>query len=237
MHVTPRLLPCLMLCVAAALPAPAASQVQRCMGPDGRAVYTDRRCDDVGAVERLPGPSAAEAPRLFRGGCPRVLSQLVGEIGAAIQGRDVNRLAGIYDWRGVSDASASRLLDRLEAVVERPLVDIAPVYAESPVLPLPPLPAPPPATTAATHDDPRARPEQAGGPSAWMPSWSTGQPGEAQPPATAMPLPPDAAPAVLSPSRPRPVALRIEQTLAGSATPARTVFGLRRGYGCFWITL
>lgn len=35
----------------------------------------------------------------------------------------------------------------------------------------------------------------------------------------------------------RPVGLRLEQTLPGSATRAATVLGLRRQYGCFWITL
>lgn len=39
------------------------------------------------------------------------------------------------------------------------------------------------------------------------------------------------------PSRPRPVALRLEQVLPGTATPSRSVVGLRRQHGCFWITL
>jgi hypothetical protein len=34
-----------------------------------------------------------------------------------------------------------------------------------------------------------------------------------------------------------PVALRVEQTLANGSTPSRTVFGLRRNMGCWWITL
>lgn len=34
-----------------------------------------------------------------------------------------------------------------------------------------------------------------------------------------------------------PVGLRLEQTLPGSAARASTVLGLRRQYGCFWITL
>ena len=34
-----------------------------------------------------------------------------------------------------------------------------------------------------------------------------------------------------------PVGLRLEQTLPGSAARAATVLGLRRQYGCFWITL
>ncbi|HRF84011.1 MAG TPA: hypothetical protein PLO34_06265, partial [Pseudoxanthomonas sp.] len=44
-----RILPVLLACTAAALsPTASAQSVQRCMGPDGRAVYTDRRCDDIG---------------------------------------------------------------------------------------------------------------------------------------------------------------------------------------------
>jgi hypothetical protein len=32
-----------------------------------------------------------------------------------------------------------------------------------------------------------------------------------------------------------PVALRVEQTLANSVTPARTVFALTRNFGCWWL--
>lgn len=240
-----RLLPTALALLWSVLPAATAhaQPVQRCTGADGRAVYTDRRCDDIGAVSRLPQAGAGEAPRLFRGGCPRVLSQLVGEIGAAIQNRDVNRLASVYDWRDVSDASASRLLDRLEAMVERPLVDIAPVYAAG-------EPAPYVATTTAAMPDtppPAGTTDDdapSGGPAAWMPSWSAGQPADAATAATAATdgggsegdTAATTAPAMPA-ARPRPVGLRIEQTLAGSATPARTVFGLRRDYGCFWIRL
>ena len=37
--------------------------------------------------------------------------------------------------------------------------------------------------------------------------------------------------------RQRPVGLRLEQTLANGSTPSQTVFGLRRSYNCFWISL
>jgi hypothetical protein len=39
------------------------------------------------------------------------------------------------------------------------------------------------------------------------------------------------------PPRPRqaPVALRVEQTLANGSTPSRTVFGLQKYFGCWWI--
>jgi hypothetical protein len=228
---TLQLLPiCLFACLVAALPAQVhAQQVQRCTGPDGRTVYTDRRCDAIGAVDRMPQAGTADGSRLYRDGCPRVLSQLVGEIGAASQARDVNRLAGIYDWSGVSGKAASRLLDRLEDVVARPLVDIAPVYAEHILTEAPDaatadLP-PPPAPLAPAHD-----------PAAWMPSWPAARQAASADAATDI----DSAAATDAPParfRSRPVALRIEQTLAGGATPVRTVFGLHRNYGCFWISL
>ena len=41
----------------------------------------------------------------------------------------------------------------------------------------------------------------------------------------------------LQTARRHPIGLRLEQTLPGSATRAATVLGLRRQYGCFWITL
>lgn len=237
------LLPCAWL----SSPAAAYAQpVQRCIGADGRAVYTDQRCATVGAAERLPAAAGADAPRLFNSGCPRVLSQLVGEIGTAIRGGEVNRLASVYDWSGVSNAAAAQVLDRLEAIVDRPLVDIAPVYPDGgstyrPAAPMPDLPEPPPAPQATT-----TQAAEAAGPDAWMPSWNTraaesgGEATGDDPysyPAEAAPAPAPATPAPVAPARPRPVALRIEQTLAGSATPVRTVFGLRRSYGCFWIAL
>ena len=229
-------------CLASCMPAHANAQpVQRCIGADGRAVYTDQKCEAIGATARLPRATAAEGARMFNSGCPRMLSQLVGEIGAAIRGGEVNRLASLYDWSGVSSASASRLLDRLEAVVSRPLVDIAPVYPDNEAVHARATQAPgsqgsPPEPATAGGQPPDS------GPGSWMPSWSTRPahspdqaPGDWASSASYTGL--ASAPPAPPPSRPRPVALRIEQTLAGGATPVRTVFGLRRSYGCFWITL
>jgi len=108
--------------------------------------------------------------------------------------QDVNRLSSIYLWGNVSNAAANQIIGRLESVVQRPLLDIAPVYPE--VAAPTPLPVDPNATLVEAVE--------AAAPQA---------------------------------SRPRPIGLRLEQTLGTTATPARTVFGLRRQYGCFWITL
>lgn len=225
----------LLLAGTAAIPphAAQAQSVQRCMGPDGRAVYTDRRCDDIGAVQRIPPAATAHGARQVRGGCPRQLSQLVGEIGAAIQSQDVNRLSAIYDWRGLSGNSATRVFDRLEAIAGRPLVDIAPVYGSTGTA----LPA----DAAQDGALPQAGDTLAAtgnGPAAWMPSWrQVPIAGNTTPADATAPGPTPESPAAATPSRPYPVALRIEQTLPRSATPARTVFGLHRAYGCFWISL
>ena len=168
--------------------AQAPQRVNRCTNAQGEIVFTDRRCDAVGATSRLPPRTASVGNTgIYRAGCARRLSELTGPIRDAVRAQDVNRLSSIYLWSNVSNATANHIIGRLESVVQRPLVDIAPVYPESaPVMVDPALAA--------------AGPESA-------------------------------------PSRPRPIGLRIEQTLGSTATPARTVFGLRRQYGCFWITL
>lgn len=115
--------------------APAYAQtVQRCMTAEGATVYTDKRCEDIGAIDRLPraAASGAGAYNLYRGGCSRTLSDLVHHITAAIDAGDVNRLASVYQWNGTSNATANRVLKRLEAIVKRPLVDIVPVRPAPP---------------------------------------------------------------------------------------------------------
>jgi hypothetical protein len=177
------------------IPSASAQEVQRCTTMAGETVYTDKRCEDIGAMDHLPAPATAaagSASHLYRGGCSRTLSDLVSQISGAIGAQDVNRLAGIYQWSGISDQAANRILDRLEAVVQRPLVDIVPIR-----------PAPPPILDEAGNI---------------MDANTDGY----YPRTTQLP---------------RPVGLRIVQTLKNSATPSETSFGLRRSYGCFWITL
>ncbi len=181
--------------VTGSLSTPARAQkVERCTTMSGETVYTDKHCEDVGAMDRLPdiNTSVSAGSALYRSGCSRTLSDLVYQITAAIENKDVNRLASVYQWSGVSNASANNILNRLEAVVKRPLVDIAPVR---------PQPAPLIDETGVVVD------ANADG---YYPQTATRQ---------------------------RPVALRLEQTLANGSTPSQTVFGLRRSYKCFWITL
>jgi hypothetical protein len=120
----------LLLSLVLALGAfPLHAQVRRCTAANGTTIFTDRRCQDLGAVERIPRDTVARIAPLYRNACPRTLQDLVYELTTSIDSRDVNRLAGVYQWTGMSTTGGYAIMDRLQRIVERPLVDVTPVYA------------------------------------------------------------------------------------------------------------
>ena len=126
-----RILASLLLALATLAPSPVArAVVHRCSLPDGTTSYTDRRCSDIGAVERVPD-RASPAARLYRSACSRTLQDLVLELSTAIDTRDVNRAAGLYHWVGLSSATAYAAMNRLQVIVDRPLVDVTAVYPDA----------------------------------------------------------------------------------------------------------
>ncbi len=197
-------------------------QLNRCAGPGGNTIYTDRPCETIGATERLPRSAIATAYGLRRGGCARNLQDLIYEMTAAIDNRDVNRLGSVYHWVGQSAESGDRILDRLQAIVDRPLVDIVPLRgAAAPIATVAdPLSAPP-----ATAAPPTAAPSTAAA--------STTAPAAVNILGASIAEASVPRPAV----RRVPAGLRLEQTLGKSATPSRTLVGLRRHLDCWWITL
>ncbi len=173
----PRLamLPFLLL---AALPLHA--QVRRCTAADGTLVFTDRRCEDLGAVERVPHAAPGTATKVpLRSSCSHNLQDLVYELTSAIDNRDVNRFAGVYYWSRMSTGMGYAVMDRLQAIVQRPLVDVVPVFP------------------GRAEDD-------------YYPQTTV---------------------------RHAPIGLRLEQTLANGSTPSRTMLGLRKYLGCWWVQL
>ncbi|MDH5822970.1 DUF4124 domain-containing protein [Luteimonas sp. RD2P54] len=113
---------------------PAAAQINRCTTADGGTVYTDRKCSDLGAVERLPRDGSGGQARGYRGGCARNLHDLIHEMTVAIDSRDVNRLAGVYHWPGMSHRAGYGTMDRLDRIVQQPLVDIVALRPATPVV-------------------------------------------------------------------------------------------------------
>jgi len=219
----PFLIRCLMLSLLAAAawwPSHAAAQVRRCTAPDGSPVYTDRPCEYIGAVERLPRAQLAQSgARGYRGGCARTVRDLVYELTAAFDSQDANRLAGVVHWVGMSTRTAYSQMGRLDALTKRSLIDIVPVYPAMHVV--------------VAENAPSASASDASFP------FSLEGHGQDVPDAQAS-LPPREAVEEVYPQATRnrpPIALRIEQTLANGSTPSRTVFGLQRHLGCWWIRL
>lgn len=185
---------------------PVTAQVRHCVTPDGQHIFTDRECAAVGGVEQVqPRQPVATATPARRGGCARTIDDLMFEMTSAFDTRDANRLAGVYHWTGMSGTSAYDVMARLDALVQRPLVDIVPVMPEPE-----PVPEAQSAITASTGS-------------------LLEESGSDAPPLS------DSAGSTPPARRQQPVALRIEQTLANGVTPARTVFGLQKHFGCWWI--
>lgn len=185
---------CAFSLLLACVPHDARAEVRRCALPDGGTIYTDRRCEDLGASEL---PKAAATPgamgaRPGRATCARSVDDLAFALGNAIQSGDVNQVAGVYDWTGMSTGAGYRLMERLDAIARRPLVDVQPAYAGG----------------SNDHGYDVVEFDE-----------STGR-------------------VVSQTARaPRLIGIRVEQTLANGTTPARTLFGVRRNLGCWWVRL
>ncbi len=128
------------LFAAIALPAHAAG-LNRCIDPDGHSVFTDKSCEDVGAVVRpVPAPSpafgtagGAQRVHVHVRDCARSTDDLQSGLEAALAARDVNRVAGFYQWAGISSDESASILKRLQAITDRPLAAVNLIRSHQPV--------------------------------------------------------------------------------------------------------
>jgi hypothetical protein len=136
----------------AGMPAPAplhaASAILRCQSADGTLVYTDKACGALGAkAAPIPGellgriyrdearfggdvgsstsiaPASSTGRRATSGGCARTPTQLAMDLRGSLALGDVNRVAESYHWVGMSSRQGARTLDRLQALVGKPVLD------------------------------------------------------------------------------------------------------------------
>jgi hypothetical protein len=136
----------------AGMPAPAplraASAILRCESADGTLVYTDKACGAFGAkAAPIPGellgriyrdearfggdadssmpdaPASSTGRRAASGGCARTPTQLAMDLRGSLALGDVNRVAESYHWVGMSSRQGERTLDRLQALVGKPVLD------------------------------------------------------------------------------------------------------------------
>ena len=111
----------------------AAEGIHRCVGRDGGSIYTDRSCDTFDAVDRKPeAPTLAriETPMSIRSDCVRRTDTLLFELRRAIESQDINQLAGLYHWPGISGRGARGIMDRLQRIGSRPLASVELVFPE-----------------------------------------------------------------------------------------------------------
>lgn len=220
----------IVLLLLAALPAaPAAAQIRRCVTAEGGHVYTDRKCEELGASERGLRPQATMAQgggRVIRRDCSRNLRDLVGELTAAIEHRDVNRLAGIYHWPGMSARGAHAVMGRLDTVVNRPLIDIAPLH---------PPPAPEPVQYAGERLAWQTLPRNALAQNPAPAAAATGSgPASGE---DVLPAAVHAAARRRQDGQRPPTALVVDQAASNRISSLQTVFSLHRHLGCWWVSL
>lgn len=143
----------LLLAALPAVPqrAEANTGVLRCQMPDGTSVYTNKACSAFGAkatplsadvlnrIEReqrheakLTGVEPAANPlqtiqasvrRAPQSGCADTPQQLAADLAASVAMRDVNRVAESFDWAGMQNAQAQRVMIKLEGLARQVVSD------------------------------------------------------------------------------------------------------------------
>jgi len=125
-----------LLLVLCARTAHAGNGLNRCIGVDGTSIFTDQKCEDIGAVQRIDPPPLPGNPgngfRLRANACARKPDDLLHGLENAIRAADVNQVAAFYHWPGVSADGAVAILNRLQGLIDRPLLSIELLYSHRP---------------------------------------------------------------------------------------------------------
>ncbi|MFY2763576.1 DUF4124 domain-containing protein [Arenimonas sp. MALMAid1274] len=246
---------------ALATPTGSAAQVRRCVDAQGNTVYTDRACAAMDATPKEAPVSHAGAysSGFAARGCARSPGQLLDGVRGALEARDVNRLANYYHWTGTGSGTARSLMDSLEAIAARPLVNAQLVYpAMLPELDETGFPVYAEASTtsgpegtagygpAASDDRYAGRPQARAGLNANLgASNAAADPDSTQATTDTGPGPYTTDPGARTPDTtitaaagPPPESLLVQQMSgAQDAGSAQVRFQLRRNAGCWWIQL
>jgi hypothetical protein len=120
-----------LLCIARG----AQAQIHRCTGARGEPVFTDQPCgaaelsvNVASDLDRDARANAGHAPA--RGGsliaatCPHSPEEVRDRIAVAFNDDNPNALAGLFDWRGFSHASADARLKDFNRWLKHPLIGV-----------------------------------------------------------------------------------------------------------------
>lgn len=108
-----------------------AQAINRCLDPDGKIVYTDKKCEDVGAVlQNLPKPIGNTGYSMVRT-CARTPDDLLWDLRGALETGDINRAAGLFLWKGNDTAESNRRLDQLNKISYQSLISVELLFPEA----------------------------------------------------------------------------------------------------------
>lgn len=118
-----------LLCLAAlawAMPVQAQTEIHRCVGSNGSAVFTDQPCAALQATPVNPtaAPASNAAPAAPPVLCAASLGQLRESVIDAFASRDANRLAGLMLWNGYGRGAAIADIRALGDLMKQPLLDV-----------------------------------------------------------------------------------------------------------------
>jgi Domain of unknown function (DUF4124) len=109
-----------------AVPVHAQTEIHRCIGANGGAVFTDQPCAALQATPVSPSSAAAidapPAPPPVL--CAASLGQLRESVIDAFASRDANRLAGLTLWHGYGRGAVIADIRSLGELMKQPLLDV-----------------------------------------------------------------------------------------------------------------
>jgi hypothetical protein len=113
-------------------PAFAQTTIHRCIGTDGRPVFSDQQCTSIGATSIMPttpavaSSSATDAPAGPTTGllCAKDVAGLREGIAQAFASRDANRIGGLILWNGYGSGGAVENIRNMESLVRQPLLAV-----------------------------------------------------------------------------------------------------------------
>jgi hypothetical protein len=112
--------------------ARAQGDIHRCVGADGRPIFTDRVCSDLDAQPALPPPSTSTAPAPAVGVvqppppvlCAADVEHLKQAVVDAFAARNPNRLAGLMLWNGAGRQTVVVYIRALSGLMTHPLLEV-----------------------------------------------------------------------------------------------------------------
>jgi len=109
--------------LAVARPDPG-MRVNRCSGPQGETVFTDRPCDAEPLARTATPPDTGNSDTVrieLAAGCAPKVEDLAERLRRALETRDLNALAAVHDWTGAGAAEARWQLTRIRSLLDLPV--------------------------------------------------------------------------------------------------------------------